>query len=48
VGFREFVSGHVISEYVGGSNVLPRVARGSGGYNVYIGGCVDVGCGELS
>ena len=34
----EFASGHVISEGARGSNVLPRVARWSRRYNVYIGG----------
>ena len=36
--FGEFASGHVVSKGVGGSNVLPRVARMSGGYTVNIGG----------
>ena len=46
--FEEVVSGHVMSEDAGGNNVLPHVAGGSGGYNVYIEGCIDMGCGELS
>ena len=46
--FGEFASGHVVSKGVGGSNVFPRVARRSGGYNVYIGGCSEMGCGEPS
>ena len=38
--FGVFASGHVVSKGAGGSNVLPRVARGREGYNVYIWGCI--------
>ncbi len=47
VVFGEVVSGPVFSEDIGGTSVLPHGAGGSGGYDVYIGGCIEMGCGEL-